>query len=114
MCGVLFAKSQGLTKSQFLSALMQMSYRGPDSPGNITQHETCWLGHNRLAILDLSPNGQQPFYSPDGRYSIVFNGEIYNYLQLKEELKRGIESGLAKDFNPKTHLEFLKSKKKDV
>ena len=105
MCGVLFAKSQGLTKSQFLSALMQMSYQGPDSPGNITQHETCWLGHNRLAILDLSPNGQQPFYSPDGRYSIVFNGEIYNYRELAHAYQIHMQSSCDTELLLKLYIQ---------
>jgi asparagine synthase (glutamine-hydrolysing) len=44
------------------------------------------LGHRRLSIIDLSPGGHQPMCTPDRRYWIVYNGEIYNYLELKEEL----------------------------
>ncbi|MGH9852672.1 MAG: asparagine synthetase B family protein, partial [Blastocatellia bacterium] len=45
------------------------------------------LGHNRLSIIDLSPTGRQPMQDCDGRFRIVFNGEIYNYLELRSELK---------------------------
>ena len=51
--------------------------------------DTCLaLGHQRLSILDLSPNGRQPMFSADGAYCITFNGEIYNYIELREELSR--------------------------
>jgi asparagine synthase (glutamine-hydrolysing) len=64
-----------------------ISHRGPD-------HSAVWsdgearivLAHNRLAIVDLSPAGEQPMHSAGGRYTIVFNGEIYNHLKLRDEL----------------------------
>ncbi len=62
-------------------------HRGPDS-GDIWQDPDCplLLGHRRLAILDLSPEGHQPMTSPSGRYVIVFNGEIYNHLEIRDAL----------------------------
>jgi len=62
------------------------SHRGPDADG-IHQETTCVLGHRRLAIIDLSADGRQPFSSPCGRYHMVFNGEIYNYIELRRELE---------------------------
>lgn len=73
------------------SALRRMHaatrHRGPDDEGFFEQ-EGISFAHNRLAIIDLSPGGRQPMTSPDGRYTIVFNGEIYNYRQLKKELEQ--------------------------
>ncbi|WP_300156608.1 asparagine synthase (glutamine-hydrolyzing) [Solidesulfovibrio sp.] len=62
-----------------------MRHRGPDAAG-VFADAHCVLGHRRLAIIDLSDDGRQPFASPDGRYQMVFNGEIFNYIELREEL----------------------------
>ena len=76
------------------------AYAGADSPPEIRTelpllgHEAdpaaadVGLGHRRFSIIDLSPAGHQPFFSTDGRSCVVFNGEIYNYLELREELER--------------------------
>ncbi|HEU0098279.1 MAG TPA: asparagine synthase (glutamine-hydrolyzing) [Allosphingosinicella sp.] len=64
-----------------------IAYRGPDSAGAWLEPEhKVALGHRRLAILDLSPAGEQPMTSPSGRYVTVYNGEIYNHLELRERL----------------------------
>ena len=65
-------------------------HRGPDF-GDVWQDPNVCLvlGHRRLSILDLSPEGQQPMVSADGRYVIVFNGEIYNHLELRREYLNG-------------------------
>lgn len=62
-------------------------HRGPDDQG-LWETESVSLAHNRLSIIDLSPGGHQPMASPDGRYTIVFNGEIYNYRELRQELEQ--------------------------
>lgn len=62
-------------------------HRGPDSDGMWLSHNrTCGFSFRRLAILDLSENANQPMHTPDGRYTIVFNGEIYNHQELRKEL----------------------------
>ena len=66
-------------------SLTKMQYRGPDYSQTSSDNFSA-LGHNRLSILDLNSRANQPMFSQDNRYSIVFNGEIYNYKILKEEL----------------------------
>ena len=68
-------------------ALDQMEYRGPDNKGVWMEDGIC-LGHRRLSIIDLSSDGNQPFHSSCERYVIVFNGEIFNYQELKSDLKK--------------------------
>ncbi len=63
----------------------------PYTPSSRDGHETTFflgLGHRRLSILDLSPLGHQPMCTQDGRYWIVFNGEVYNYIELRSELEK--------------------------
>lgn len=63
-----------------------MAHRGPDGEGTWAEGPLA-LGHRRLAILDLSPAGQQPMLSRDGRYVLAYNGEIYNFRELRAELQ---------------------------
>ncbi len=65
--------------------LVEIAHRGPDGDGCLHIENQAVLGHRRLAIIDIE-HGQQPMCSGDGRYSLVFNGEIYNYLELRQSL----------------------------
>ncbi len=62
-----------------------MKHRGPDDEG-LYINDTVGLGFVRLSILDLSPAGHQPMFSEDGRFVIIFNGEVYNYIEIRAEL----------------------------
>lgn len=67
-----------------------LAHRGPDDAGTWAEPEQgVWFGHRRLAVLDLTPEGHQPMLSASGRYVIVFNGEIYNYRELRTKLEQG-------------------------
>src|SRR2546427_2486402 len=78
------------------AALARMSkrleHRGPDEQGTwCDQQQGVGLCHSRLAILDLSPTGQQPMLSADGRLAVTYNGEIYNWPELRRTLEsRGV------------------------
>lgn len=88
MCGFLgeFSfKDENLVSptTEFRNLLNLSRHRGPDAT-ELLQEKNYQLGFNRLSILDLSVNGNQPKESPSGRYKIVFNGEIYNFKELIE------------------------------
>lgn len=110
MCGIFgkFLFNDALPLSASIQALTSIKHRGPDgfgyeygslttgdytllyneqlSPHHKISHCNYFLGHRRLSIVDLNDNAYQPMESLDKRYSIVFNGEIYNYIELKDEL----------------------------
>ena len=106
MCGIagILGFDRTTIDSQLLKSLSDtLSDRGPDdvgflgwsrtTPVQISRHpeavegNSLYLVHRRLSILDLTPSGWQPMGTPDGRYYITFNGEIYNYLELQTQLK---------------------------
>ena len=64
-----------------------IAHRGPDGEGH-WQEGFIALGHRRLSIIDLSPDGQQPMISYDKRYVISYNGEVYNYKEIRDNLKQ--------------------------
>src|SRR5690606_28349805 len=92
MCGIAggWWKEAGQLEARLAGALEKIRYRGPDDRGYELYpmgDSVVALGHTRLSILDLSSAGHQPMLSADKRFSIVFNGEIYNYRELRTELQ---------------------------
>ena len=86
ICGVINLNGQPVFDKSLRQMIHAMKHRGPDSDG-IFIHENMGFGFVRLSILDLSSAGGQPMYSADRNYVLVFNGEIFNYLELRKELE---------------------------
>jgi len=89
MCGIagIFSR-QRVDETAIARLIAPISHRGPDDDGIwIDADAGIGLGHRRLAIVDLSPAGHQPMHSADGRFVLSFNGEIYNYQELKRDLE---------------------------
>jgi asparagine synthase (glutamine-hydrolysing) len=89
MCGILglyAPKGSQPAVETFTEALDRLKLRGPDDHG-IWREDAVILGHRRLSVVDLSPNGHQPMESQDRRYVIVFNGEVYNHARLRPQLR---------------------------
>ena len=102
MCGLFgrystsYVEDSISVKSRLIKAQRALQHRGPDDRGIETilvprgegvPAGSLSIGHTRLSIIDLSSAGHQPMHSADNRYTIVFNGEIYNYCELRAELK---------------------------
>lgn len=97
MCGIL-GTIPTVEHSVFKKALDTLSHRGPDDYGIEIIDNEITLGHRRLSIVDLSSHGHQPMEDHSQMYSIIFNGEIYNFLEIKKELiQRGYTFKSASD-----------------
>ncbi len=104
MCGILGQinfKTIKVDKEKFKRALDLQHHRGPDD-GGIFYDKSVMLGHRRLSIIDLDSHAKQPMISENKNFVLVFNGEIYNYIELKEEL---IQKGYR--FNTSSDTEVL-------
>lgn len=107
MCGIAGLVDFNSNKSTNLQLLKKMSdviiHRGPDSDGQwLSDDAACGLSFRRLAIIDLSQSGNQPMHTRDGRYHIVFNGEIYNHNELRKEFESD-----GKIYHSKTDTETI-------
>src|SRR5215468_5105053 len=93
MCGIYGLLNPGGVNRELVEFVRdRLAHRGPDDAGLwISSDGRVALAHRRLSILELSSLGHQPMQSEDGRYVIVFNGEIYNYVELRDELLRAGE-----------------------
>lgn len=107
MCGIagkILFGNQTINKNKEVllikKTLKKLHHRGPDDQG-YTIDKNVWLGATRLSIIDLTPSGRQPLTNEDGSVFLVFNGEIYNYLELKKKLNK------KHKFKSKTDSEVL-------
>ena len=96
MCGFVGIVSKNKLSTNLLSSLdnaaLKIKSRGPDFTGKwINKKKNFATSHNRLSIIDISSNGNQPMHSQNEKYTIVYNGELYNFLEIKEKI--------FKDFN---------------
>ena len=106
MCGIAgFCNRKGDWRQDIENMNKRMFHRGPDAGGIWnSEDESVVFGHRRLSIVDLSANGAQPMTSKSGRYTICFNGEIYNYKPLRERL---LKEGKVQAFRGTSDTEVL-------
>ena len=90
ICGIITLHNTNTYESNVRGMNAAMSHRGPDAEG-IWGSEHVVLGHRRLSIIDLSAAGNQPMISADKRFVLVFNGEIYNFRELRAQLHEGLQ-----------------------
>lgn len=87
MCGILGQIThKSIDKNKFTDLLLRLNHRGPDDHGVYFDNNLAF-GHTRLSILDLSAHGHQPMISEDRNYILVYNGEVYNFEEIKIELE---------------------------
>ena len=86
ICGQIYFNKNPMNSENIQSMMALIKHRGPDNEDCFID-QNVGLGHVRLSIIDLSSTGHQPMFSLDKRYCILHNGEVYNYLELREQLK---------------------------
>jgi asparagine synthase (glutamine-hydrolysing) len=112
MCGISGIISPQFSSDKIIPALLRMNtaiaHRGPDAEGTWNDGYA-FLGHRRLSIIDLSDAGKQPMFSYDKRFVIVYNGELYNYKELRLQLQRAIQGTGEKPylFSTQTDTEVI-------
>ena len=108
MCGIIGKVGGGLKNSLPLKAL---NHRGPDGKGLWVDNENCSLGHTRLSIIDTAERANQPMIDSSGRYILVFNGEIYNYVELAKKYLSSIKLQTTSDSEVLLYLWINKKEK---
>jgi len=110
MCGITGIITYSLNEQKANECLKLMnnaiSHRGPDAEG-VWNDKNVFLGHRRLSIIDVSPSSNQPMISNDGKLVIVYNGELYNYKDLKFELQRAQQGTMPYVFRTGSDTEVI-------
>lgn len=104
--GLVFDSDSALLGTEISLMNDAIVHRGPDDKGVWQEHPIA-LGHRRLAILDLSPAGNQPMLSKSNRYSVVYNGEIYNFTEIRDQLEELGVSGWGGHSDTEVILEAI-------
>ena len=112
MCGItgFYNKNNSISQNKVKLSRMtsRIKHRGPDSMGLWTEHNNgIYLGHRRLSIIDLSKKGDQPMVSKNGRYVIVFNGEIYNFKKLRNYIHSKVNLKFSNNTDTVVLLELI-------
>ena len=103
MCGISGVVSNGDQQKNIESMCRMLAHRGPENT-SIYHHENVWLAHNRLRIIDIE-TGDQPIFNKDGSVGVIFNGEIYNFMEIKAVLEeKGHTFKTASDTEVLVHL----------
>lgn len=97
MCGIAGIIGENANEAELQIMLRKQAHRGPDHTGSHIDEGFAAIGHNRLSIIDLSADANEPFQDNSGRYYLTFNGEIYNYKELREELKGSYDFHTSSD-----------------
>jgi len=108
MCGLI--GSIGCAKNRSLDVSV-LAHRGPDGSGVWSSPEGEYpiaLAHTRLAILDLTEDGEQPFFADNRRYVFIFNGEIYNFIELRKNLEKVGHQFLLRQIQKSFCVDLLK------
>lgn len=87
MCGIVGYVGEDIDRDKIAKMLQATAHRGPDDSGMYINGNV-GLGNNRLAVIDLSPKGHQPMFDNEKTICIVYNGEMYNFMELRQELKK--------------------------
>jgi asparagine synthase (glutamine-hydrolysing) len=106
MCGIsgFYSFSKKFSAEELHAMTDELAHRGPDASGYFSD-EVCSLGHRRLSIIDLSSNANQPMHSADGRYVMVYNGEVYNYHEIAAEMRQRFKTEFSTSSDSEVLLE---------
>ena len=85
ICGIVNFSDAPVNSRDIKDMMNLLKHRGPDDEGSYL-YKNLGLGHLRLSIIDLTSAGHQPMFSEDKRFCIIYNGEVYNYIELREQL----------------------------
>ncbi|WP_298880765.1 asparagine synthase (glutamine-hydrolyzing) [uncultured Polaribacter sp.] len=107
MCGIAGILGGNANEVLLTNMLKSQTHRGPDNTGSFISKNAC-IGHNRLSIIDLSQSANQPFQDVFKRYQLIFNGEIYNYLELKSQLNYNFKTNSDTEVLLAAYLEWGK------